>query len=196
MASMATPQTPRPLGPLPAAGADGITRYLVRHGGMGLVGTGAASFVRALLVDVFTAPNDRSLVYIGRRELIESFAGAFDDELSVALAPRLVVFECVEDAIEHIKSGREPVGGCGGSITYWITAPGKDSDDVLALSRQSRHRNLLTMMLGDWPHGPTYDFTVDSATVRVRDAQGRGRELPSLSPEEAVAAIRTHLTSS
>ncbi|MGK5558589.1 hypothetical protein ACSNOI_44005 [Actinomadura kijaniata] len=112
-----------------------------------------------------------------------------------ALAPRLMVFECVEDAIEHIKMDWESLGGCvhgsSGSITYWIAAPREDSDEVLALIRQGRHRNLLAMMLGDWPHGPTYDFTVDSATVRVRDVQGRGRELPNLSPEQAVAAIRT-----
>ncbi|WP_433332928.1 hypothetical protein [Spirillospora sp. CA-294931] len=174
---------------------------------MGITGPGSNSFARAALADALTQDGGHCRVVISRNELGRLFEGDFEAELVEALSPHLQVFELLEDVIQHIEDewrlealmgeaekanpDVRPHGASsnGTRTTLWIAAPGPDHDVVQPLIEDGSRHGLVGLMLGTWPHGPTYTTNTDGETVGL---YGTEFIVHALTVPAALATLRAH----
>ncbi|SEG94098.1 hypothetical protein SAMN04489712_1439 [Thermomonospora echinospora] len=185
--------------PSEAADPAALAWRLGHPAGAGITGTGAAGFLRAVLVELLDTGSDRFKVVIGRAELNRLFGDHVDDVPWRSFFPRLQVCELLEDAIEHLETeiwmteaeitNSDLLRGDPrkNSRTYWFATPGADSDVVLQALQSADSYNLAGLMVGLWPHGRTY--TLGDEDPLLGTAFAPTQAVPLMTTTEAVSRL-------
>ncbi|TDC87633.1 hypothetical protein [Actinomadura sp. 7K507] len=161
--------------------------------GAGLIGPGADGLLRATFTEALTHATSATQVITTKPDLDRLFVGAFDEPLIDSFGPHLHAAETLEDAIEHIElqdristtintNDDPPVESP--SFT-WFATPGLDADVVHETLQRWHGANLIAIMSGAWPYGPTHFIDTDGPRpLPVHNVQ-------LLPHDQAVTKLRT-----
>ncbi|MEU8124962.1 hypothetical protein AB0C21_40145 [Spirillospora sp. NPDC049024] len=140
-----------------------LARAFSHPQGAGVIGPGTQRLLRTVLVDALARSTEGCEVVISRADL-ERLFGAASSQLSSYLAPALHITDTLEDAIEHLEN-RAPHTTATGSVeqpqVLWLATPGDDADVVHQTLEREPSTDLMTLLNGPWPYGPTHFVTVD-----------------------------------
>ena len=137
--------------------------------GTGLIGPGADDLLRAALTEALTLATSATQVITTRPDLDRLFTGAFNQSLIDSFGLRLHAAETLEDAIEHIELQDRIATAIDSdndspaeSPSYtWFATPGPDADVVHATLKHWHGTNIIALMSGAWPYGPTHFIDAD-----------------------------------
>ncbi|MEU8803269.1 hypothetical protein [Spirillospora sp. NPDC048819] len=137
--------------------------------GAGLIGPGADGLLRAAFTEALTHATGARQVITTKPDLDRLFAGAFDEPLIDNFAPRLHAAETLEDAIEYIELedcistaiDTNDASSAESPVYVWFATPGPDADVVHETLQRWHGTNLIALMSGAWPYGPTHFIDAD-----------------------------------
>ncbi|ROO88075.1 hypothetical protein EDD29_5732 [Actinocorallia herbida] len=127
---------------------------------------------------------------IDREELDRLFTGRADEVDWSDLAPRLLLFDGLEQVIEHLEGEFRGGGDAsmdGAPRMFWFTTPGPDHDVVLRTLEPLEPGGFVGVLLGLEPHGPAV-YAFDRTSHRSR-RRFRGPAAPCLLSEDAAILL-------
>ncbi|TDC17246.1 hypothetical protein [Actinomadura bangladeshensis] len=173
--------------------ANILARAFGHPDGAGFIGPGADALLRGLFTEALASQSEVAQVITTRTDLDRLFGDAFDESSASAHAPRLHIMDSLEDAIEHLELEAEMVKMISASSAassnapafVWLATPGPDADVVHETLRHWPDKNLLALLSGPWPYGPTH--LIEQTGPRPRP----NSPLPLPTPQEAIKRLTT-----
>ncbi|MFI0480408.1 hypothetical protein [Actinomadura sp. 9N215] len=159
----------RPLVPItPDEPAEPLAHVLGHPQGADFIGPGADGLLRAILTEALTSKIGVSWIVATRYDVNALWADALDDTLLTKLSSRLHVTETLEDAIERLEFKADTIAALSidhrpltNPSVLWLASPGPDADVVHQTLQQWPGDNLIALIAGSWPHGPTHFINHD-----------------------------------
>lgn len=141
-----------------------LARTFGHPDGAGFIGPGADALLRGIFTEALASKADVEQIITTHTDLDRLFGDAFDECLANAHAPRLSIMESLEDAIEHLELQTEmtkmisttSASSMDAPAIVWLATPGPDADVVHETLRHRPDENLLALLSGPWPYGPTH----------------------------------------
>ncbi|GAA2613823.1 hypothetical protein SMC26_23870 [Actinomadura fulvescens] len=121
----------------------------------GILGAYANDWLRVAFVEALVSDERLPDIVTTRRDLDVMFCGRASDAFLDDFNERLRVFECLEDAIEHLETRAVAVrSGQPGPTTVWFATPGNDADVVNQTIEFWAGLDMIALLRGPWPYGP------------------------------------------
>ncbi|WP_157430950.1 hypothetical protein [Actinomadura macra] len=143
--------------------SEPLARVFGHPQGAGFIGPGADSLLRAILTEALTSKIGVSWIIATQHDLNALWSDALNDTQLTKFPARLHVAETLEAAIERLEfeanaiaapsDGRRPPTT---STVLWFTKPGPDADVVHQTLQRWPDSNLIALIAGAWPYGPTH----------------------------------------
>ncbi|KAB2388660.1 hypothetical protein [Actinomadura montaniterrae] len=140
-----------------------LVRAFSHPEGSGVIGPGTQHLLRAMLVDALVDGLEQIDVVIAQPDL-EQLLGDTSSVPPELLASTLHMFETLEDTIEHLENTHRRAGADEVSERppiLWLASPGPDADVVHQTLKNLATNNLIALVHGPWPYGPTHLIDMD-----------------------------------
>ncbi|GLZ16379.1 hypothetical protein Acsp04_66140 [Actinomadura sp. NBRC 104425] len=183
------PTIPRPQGgsPEPLAVTFGHPQ------GTGFIGPGGRGLLRAALTEALLSRTGVSWAIATQADLHRLFGDTFDKRVFDRLSPRLQVVDTLEDAVERMEFEADVINAINVSgppaaqrpPVLWLTSSGPDADVVHQALQKWSGTNLVVLVDGGWPYGPTHLIESDGSSPMPR------HPVDLMTPHQAIAALRS-----
>ncbi|WUH97734.1 hypothetical protein OHR68_30045 [Spirillospora sp. NBC_00431] len=180
--SSITPDEPR----------EPLARVFGHAQGAGFIGPGADGLLRAILTEALTSKIGVSWIIATRHDLNALWANTLDGTLLTKYSARLHVTEALEDAIEHLEFEANAIAALSidhrpltNSSVLWLTSPGPDTDVVHQTLQHWPGNNLIALIAGAWPYGPTHLIDHDGPRALPR------QPIKLLTAQQAASELRS-----
>ncbi|MFI0486784.1 hypothetical protein [Actinomadura sp. 9N215] len=147
----------------PQEPAEPLARVFGHPQGAGFIGPGADGLLRTILTQALTSKIGVSWIIATRHDLNALWADALNDTVLTRFSARLHLAESLEDVIERLEFEADAIAALSidhrpptNPAILWLTSPGPDADVVHQTLQHWPNDNLIALIAGGWPHGPTH----------------------------------------
>mgnify|MGYP001455586234 CR=1 FL=1 len=183
------PKVPRPHGGRPEL----LALTFGHPEGTGFIGPGGHGLLRAILTEALMSRTGVSWILATQADLHRLFGDAFDKQVFDRLSPRLQVAETLEDAVERMEFEADVINAINISgppaaqrpPVLWLTRSGPDTDVVHQTLQKWSGTDLVVLVDGGWPYGPTHLIEADGSSPMPR------HPIDLLTAHQAITALRS-----